>query len=132
MNYGIYSFAFNPSAEVEKKTYERNILLLETIYNVLNEYKINIKCKGYTFMKDAICIITDLKRMDVCLEKEVYPLIAKKYDAAGTDAIEHGIRNALKTAEFKTDLLMPRPTNKLFLLMAAQEVNARLIKELLV
>lgn len=132
MNFGIYSFAFNPSAEIEKKIYEKNIRLLETIYNVLNEYNINIKCKGYTFMKDAICIITDLERMDICLEKEVYPLIAKKYAVSGTDTVEHDIRNALKSAEFKTDLLMPRPTNKLFLLMAAQEVNARLLKELIV
>ena len=83
-------------------------------------------------MKDAICIITDLERMDICLEKEVYPLIAKKYAVSGTDTVEHGIRNALKSAELKTDLLMPRPTNKLFLLMAAQEVNARLLKELIV
>ena len=89
-------------------------------------------CKGYTFMKDAICIITDLNRLDICLEKEVYPLIAKKYAITGTDTVEHGIRNALKSAEFKTNLLMPRPTNKLFLLMAAQEVNARLLKELIV
>ena len=36
MNYGNYFFAFNPSAENEKKMYERNIRLLETIYNVLN------------------------------------------------------------------------------------------------
>ena len=132
MNYGNYFFAFDPSADNEKIMYERYIRLLETIYNVLNEYNINVKCKGYTFMKDAICIITDLKRMDICLEKEVYPLIAKKYAAAGTDTIEHGIRNALNTAEFKTDLLMPRPTNKLFLLMAVQEVNTRLLKELIV
>jgi len=132
MNYGNYFFAFDPSADNEKIMYERYIRLLETIYNVLNEYNINVKCKGYTFMKDAICIITDLKRMDICLEKEVYPLIAKKYAAAGTDTIEHGIRNALKTAEFKTDLLMPRPTNKLFLLMAAQEVSERLLKEMFV
>ena len=130
MNYGNYFYAFNPSVENEKESYERNIRLLDTIYDVLNDYNINVKCKGYTFMKDAICIITDLKRMDICLEKEVYPLIAEKYDAAGTDTIEHGIRNALKTAEFSSDILMPRPTNKLFLLMAAQEVSARLLKEL--
>ena len=132
MYYGNYFFAFNPSAENEKKMYERNIRLLETIYNVLNEYNINVKCKGYTFMKDAICIITDLKRLDICLEKEVYPLIAKKYAITGTDTVEHGIRNALKSAELKTDLLLPRLTNKLFLLMAAQEVNTRLLKELIV
>ena len=70
MNYGNYFFAFDPSADNEKIMYERYIRLLETIYNVLNEYNINVKCKGYTFMKDAICIITDLKRMDICLEKD--------------------------------------------------------------
>lgn len=132
MNYGNYYYAFNPNADNDKEFYVRNIRLLNAIYEVLNEYDINVKCKGYAFMKDAICIIADLRRMDICLEKEVYPLIADKYDAAGTYTVEHNIRNALNSAYLRSGYFMTKPTNKLFLLMAAQEVSDRLLKELCV
>ena len=132
MEYGNYNFAFNPSVDTEKDDYQRNMKLLTAIYDVLNEYSISVKYKGYTFIKEAICIITDLRRMDVCLEKEVYPLIAKKYDAGGTYTVEHGIRNAISSAYCRSDSLMTKPTNKTFLLMAAQEVSNRLLKEMCV
>ncbi len=129
MEYGNYYFAFNPSVDVYKDDYLRSIKLLTAIYEVLNEYNISVKYKGYMFIKDAICIITDLRRTDVCLEKEVYPLIAKKYDAGGTYTVEHGIRNAISSAYCGSDYFMTKPTNKTFLLMAAQEVNGRLLKK---
>jgi len=132
LNYGNYYFAFNPSIDTEKDRYVRNMMLLKTVYDVLNDYNINVKCKGYTFMKDAICIITDLRRMDICFEKEVYPLIAKKYDTGGTYAVEHGIRNALNAAYLKSGYFTEKPTNKAFILMAVQEVSDRLLKELCV
>ena len=130
MEYGNYYFAFNPIIESDKDNYQRNARLLTAIYDVLNKYSISVKCKGYTFIKDAICIITDLRRMDVCLEKEVYPLIADKYDTGGTYTVEHGIRNAISSAYCRSDFLKTKPTNKTFLLMAAQEVSDRLLKEM--
>lgn len=132
MNNSDFYFAFNPSVYIDKKTYLWNMRLLNTVYEVLNEYNINMKCKGYTFMKDAICIIADLRRLDICLEKEVYPLIAEKYNIIGTYTVEHSIRNALNTAYLTTGFFMTKPTNKAFLLMAAQEVSDRLFKELCV
>ena len=137
MEYGNYFYAFNPSVTTEKDQYLRSIRLINAIYDVLNEMNINIKSKGYTFMKDAICIITDLKRMDVCLSKEVYPLIADKYHLSGTYIIEHAICNAIKSAYRATckgtDDGSPVPdtpsTNKPFLLMATQEVSSRLLKD---
>ena len=131
MNRGNY-FAFDPNLEPDKDYYVRTIRLISTIYEVLNDYNINTKCKGYTFMKDAICIITDLQRMDICLAKEVYPLIADKYDAGGIYTVEHGIRNALNAAYLTSGYFISKPTNKTFLLMAAQEVSERLLKELCV
>lgn len=132
MNYMNYYFAFNPSVFNDKDSYLRNIRFLNTVNDVLSEYNINVKCKGYSFIKDAICIITDLSRMDICLEKEVYPLIAEKYDAVGTYTVEHSIRNALNTAYLTNGYFITKPTNKAFLLMAAQEVSDRLLKELCV
>lgn len=141
MSYGSYFLAFDPSPITDKDQYYKKVKLISTIDDVLNDHRINVKTKGYSFMKDAICIITDLERMDICLNKEVYPLIAKKYEAGGSYAIEHNIRNALNSAYFSC-LNFPeqktlhatcfdgKPTNKVFLLMAVQEVGSRLLKEL--
>jgi len=139
MNYGNYFYAFDPNNAADKDEYKKNILLISTIRDVLNEYRINVKSKGYMFMQDAICIITDLQRMDICFEKEVYPLIAKKYDAGGSYAIEHGIRNAINkaydtftnTSPESSGIFDMKPTNKTFLLMATQGVGSRLLKELI-
>lgn len=132
MEYGNYYYAFNPSVSIDKDNYQRSMKLIAVIYDVLNEYDISVKCKGYTYMKDAICIITDLRRMDVCFEKEVYSLIADKYDTGGTYAIEHNIRNALNSAYCRSEFFTVKPTNKTFLLMAVQEVSDRLLKEMCV
>ena len=137
MEYGNNFYAFNPSVATDRDQYQRSMRLIKAIYDVLNEKNINIKSRGYTFMKDAICIITDLKSMDVCLSKEVYPLIADKYHLTGTYVIEHAIRNAIKSAcrasEKGADEGSRGPdvpsTNKPFLLMATQEVSSRLLKD---
>ena len=70
--------------------------------------------------------------MDVCFEKEVYSLIADKYDTGGTYTVEHNIRNALKSAYCRSEFFTVKPTNKTFLLMAVQEVSDRLLKEMCV
>ncbi|MBE6028510.1 MAG: hypothetical protein E7227_07965 [Clostridiales bacterium] len=128
---GSYFYAFNPSLNPDRDFYRRNIILIDTIYKVLNEYKINIKSQGYTFIKDAICIIVDKKCLDVSLAKEIYLLIAEKYHVKGIYTIEHSIRNALNAAYRKCpERFSAKPTNKTFILTAAQEVSSRLVKEL--
>ena len=128
---GSYFYAFNPSLNPDRESYIRNIILIDTIYDVLNEYNINIKSQGYTYIKDAICIIVDKKCLDVSLAKEIYLLIAKKYNVKGINTIEHSIRNALKAAYRKyPERFSAKPTNKTFILTAAQEVSSRLSKEL--
>ena len=126
----MYFFAFDPNLEPDKEYYIRTIRLIRTIYDVLNEYNISKKCKGYTGMKDAICIIVDLRRLDICLSKEVCPLIAEKYDAGGIYTVEHGIRNALKSAYMSSEHFDAKPTNKTFLLTVAEEVSDRLLKDI--
>ena len=139
MEYGNYFYAFNPSVNADKENYLRSMRLIGTAYDVLNERNVSVKAKGYTFMKDAICIITDLKRMDICLSKEVYPLIAEKYETDSINTIEHSIRNAIRSAYRRSVKLcgkndpkdMPAEfKNKAFLLSAAQEVSRRLLKEI--
>lgn len=128
MDYINYNYAFNPSFTIEKESYFRNIRLLSTIYDVLCYYNVSSKCKGYMFIVDAICIIYDMKRLDVCLEKEVYRLIAKKYGAGGIYIVEQSIRYALKSVD-RSKLLMTKITNKAFLIMAVCEVSERMHKE---
>lgn len=138
---GNYFYAFNPAKGSDRELYHRNIRLLSTINDFLDENCINIKSLGYTYLKDAICIITDKRSLDVCLVKEIYPYIAEKYRVKKINKIEHSIRNALDAAYRKCKTMYPdrncllnsfdeKPTNKRFLLRAVQEVSKRLLKEL--
>lgn len=138
---GNYFYAFNPAKSTDNDLYQGNIRLLSTINEVLDENCINIKSEGYTFLKDAICIITDRRCLDVCMIKEVYPYIAEKYKGKSVSKVEHSIRNALAAAYKRCKSKYPerdcilnsfdeKPTSKKFLLRAVQEVSSRLLKEL--
>ena len=138
---GNYFYAFNPAKSTDKELYMRNAKLLNTINDLLDENCINIKSLGYSYLKDAICIITDKRCLDVCMVKEIYPYIADKYRVKKVSKVEHSIRNSIDAA-YKTcrrkyperECLMnsfdEKPTNKKFLLRAVQEVSNRLLKEL--
>lgn len=137
---GNYFYAFNPTMSTDKDMYRRNIRLLNAITEVLDENCINIKSQGYTFLKDAICIVTDRRSLDICMVKEVYPYIAEKHRIKSKYKVEHSIRNALDSAYKKCRSTCPekncivnsfgeKPTNKKFLLKAVQEVSDRLLKE---
>ena len=137
---GNYFYAFNPSTGTDKEMYEKNIKLLNTLYEILDENCINIKSEGYSFLKDAMCIITDMKSLDVCLCKEVYPYIAEKYEGKSVSKVEHDSRNALASAYRKCRKKYPdrdcimndldeKPTNKQFLLIAVQEAGNRLLNK---
>ncbi len=139
---GNYFYAFNPSEKPDKEQYQRSIQLVGTICDVLDENCINISSRGYSYIKDAICIITDRRSLDVCFLKEVYPYIAEKYTKKNIDKVEHGIRNAIEAGfrRAKTDYperkcimnsFESKPSNKTFLLCAVQEVSDRLLKEFL-
>ena len=138
---GNYFYAFNPARSTDKELYMRNIKLLSTITEVLDENCINIKSLGYTYLKDAICIVTDRKCLDVCMVKEIYPYIAEKHRVKSVSKVEHSIRNALgaayrvcKSKYPERDCILnsfdEKPTNKKFLLIAVQEVSNRLLNEL--
>jgi len=138
---GNYFYAFSPAQNTDRETYHKNIRLLSTISEVLDENCINIKSFGYTYIRDAICIIIDRKSLDVCLVSEIYPYIAEKHRIKKASKVEHSIRNTLNAAYKKCRTDFPdrdciinsfdeKPTNKKFLLRAVQEVSNRLLKEL--
>lgn len=136
---GNYYNAFNPVVS-DSEQYKTSIRLRKSINDVLNDNCINIKSQGYTYIKDALCIIIDRQSLDICLESDVYPYIAEKYKVKKISKVEHNIRNALAsgykmcTSKYPDrDCIMNRleskPTNKKFLLRAVQEMNEKLLKE---
>ena len=138
---GNYFYAFNPAQSADRDMFQRNIKLLNTITEVLDENCINIKSLGYTYLKDAICIVTDRRSLNICMVKDIYPYIAEKHRVKNIGKVEHSIRNAVNTAYKKCRKTYPerecimnsfeeKPTNKNFLLRAVQEVSSRLLKEM--
>ncbi len=138
---GNYYFAFDPEVKMNTETYKRNIRIMKMITDILNENGINIKSHGYTFLKDAICIVTDIASLDISLTKDVYPYIADKYTSKNISKVEHNIRNALNSAYTlikenypERDCIMnsfhKKPTAKKFLLRAVQELEDRYFKEM--
>lgn len=125
--------AFDPVPATERAQYKRKMRLLTGIEGLLDKCCINVKSRGYTFLVDAICIIIDLKTLDVCLVSDVYPYIADKYNVKNLDTIEHSIRNCIKDGyerytDGRSDDDLPeiyrnKPTNKKFLLYIAKEVS---------
>ena len=138
---GNYFYAFNPAVKEDWDSYSHNIRLISVIYDVLNEFGISRKRLGYTYIKDAVCIIIDIKSFDVCLNNEIYPVIAKKYRIKDKSRIEHDIRNCIDAAYYSSlnqgedqhfwkSGFTSRPTNKTFILHIAQEVSKRMLEEL--
>ena len=95
------------------------------------EFGIHIGTNGYSYLIEALKIIIDRERYDVRMKTDVYPLIAVKHGLKRYDPVEHSIRNAINTAyedQLKQpgcnsmDLFPKKPTNKQFIIYAADEV----------
>lgn len=138
---GNYFYAFNPAQKIERDFYKRNIVLIKNITDILDENCINIKSHGYTYIKDAICIIADMESLDISLTKDVYPHIAGKYTTKNVSKVEHAIRNVVDSAYRTVKKNYPdrecimnsfdeKPTSKKFLLRAVQETERRVFREL--
>lgn len=136
-----FVFAFDPCNHTEKDEYHRKIRLTSVIHDLLNECCINIKSRGYTYIRDAVCLITDHDTYDICLNNDIYPHIARKYNIKGISRIEHNIRNSIDAAyhsgrwrEGNKQNLMhifdSKPTPKQFLLHMTHEADRRLWNEL--
>lgn len=136
-----FTYAFDPSDKKDNDAYHRRVALNKVIHDLLIECCINIKTRGYTYIRDAICLITDHDTFDVCLSTDIYPHIAKKHGVRGTSRIEHNIRNAIKAAyeascrsenegSFLTERFDCRPTAKEFLLHLTHEADRRLWNEI--
>lgn len=127
--------AFDPVPVSVRADYRRKMKILSIIAELLDEYGINIKSRGYTFITDAVCIVIDMQTLDICFNADVYPYIADKYRIKKIDMIEHSIRNAIAAgyARYKEDpchdtplrIYSSKPTNKRFILHIAREAAKR-------
>ena len=136
-----FTYAFDPSDRKDRDACHRKITLNKVIHELLIECSVNIKTRGYTYIRDAICLITDHDTFDVCLSTDIYPHIAKKHDIRGISRIEHNIRNAIDAAYRSSrqkpegsaslmDSFGSRPTPKEFLLHLTHEADRRLWNEI--
>ena len=134
MNYHDEKIKKKLIGEIVRKDYLR---LHSIICEVLGECSINVRSKGYSYIQDAIYLIFALERMDLCLNRDIYPHIADKYGISGISGIEHAIRNAIKSAYNTYTVYSPpgtelmstfsgRPSNKEFLLNLMLEVDRRM------
>ncbi len=128
---------FDPMGGTDPEQYKHNLRLNSIIQSVLDECSISVKRRGYSYIKYAIRLITDMRTYDVRMDKDIYPLIAEKFGVKGTDSIEHDIRNAIDAAyklhmsreersASPMDRFSSKPTPKPFLLYITQEVNSRM------
>ena len=115
----------------------RNTSLMRMTGDLLDESDFNIRARGYTFISDAICYISEKKCSSVSLHNDVYPYIAEKHGIESLGLIEHSIRNSINSA-YKSyiqagggaDHFMSRfrskPSNKEFLLHSVREMDLRM------
>ncbi len=126
---------FDPVPVSGRAQYQRKMQILSIIEDLLNECCINIKSRGYTFIRDAVCIVIDMQTHDICFKADVYPYIADKYRIRKIDLIEHSMRNAIGSGyirckeepghEAALKIYSSKPTNKRFILNIAQEAARR-------
>lgn len=137
---GNYFYAFNPCVGTSKEHYEKNIRLQRAVDDMLSRNCIDIKSRGYTYLKDAICIVIDKRSMDICMASDIYPYIVDKHSLKNIGIVEHNIRNSLESAYKKCTSTYPerecimnkygeKPTNKKFILMAVREISEKVLNE---
>lgn len=135
INESIRTNVFDPAPASGRDLYRRKMMLHSIIEELLNECGINIKSRGYTFIRDAVCIVIDMQTLDIFLNTDVYPYIAEKYRIKNIDLIEHSIRNCISSgyARYAGDkcndttlkIYSSKPTNKRFIFHIAQEAAKR-------
>lgn len=136
---GIFLYGFNPASKVEPDAYKKYVSFINAITHILEEFDINKRNNGYAYIVDAVMLIIDQNRMDLSLGKDIYPYIKIKYKLNSIAAVEHNIRNAIKSSfkrgqkgisESKMREYLHKPSNKDFIFTVAHEVCTRMCRDL--
>lgn len=135
-----YLFGYAAAGKTNKESYSRYIVFMNNITEVLNDFGIHISNNGYSYIIDSVMLIMDLKTLDLRLNSDVYPVIARKYNFERYTTVEHNIRNAIKSACLdnerspgcnKMGIFGKRPSNKQFLLYVTEYVNRKMCEEMI-
>ena len=133
-----YLFGYRPDIKTNRDDYNRYVIFMKSITELLNNFGIHVANNGYAYIIDAVMILIDQKNLDIKFNNDVYPLIAYKYGISKYSVVEHNIRNAIKTAcaDYEKDpeancmgMFGKRPTNREFLFYLTAEVCRRMCDE---
>ena len=134
-----YLYGFNEESKVESDEYRKYVSFKNNVSDVLSEFGISVTNNGYIYIMDAVSIIIDQNNLDLKLGDDVYPNIKKKYCLNSAYAVEHSIRNAIKSAWLRCRIsnvicrmnaYEKKPTNKEFLYKVTQDVRRRMHADL--
>lgn len=68
-----------------------------TITKLLHELGVPSHIKGYTYIKEGINLVYNDPNLSSAITKELYPIIAKKFDTTAT-RVERAIRHAIEVS----------------------------------
>lgn len=118
-------FQFDQNVEKPAKSLEGKIT------NILNDFMISPSIKGFSYLREAIYLVTtDWDVLDGGITKELYPAIAKKFNTKST-RVERAIRHAIEQSYdknyshpfYQKDYIKNRPTNSQFIAKIADQLR---------
>ncbi len=105
------------------------------VTNMMHQIGIPAHVKGYQYIRDAILMVVEDVTLLGAVTKELYPMIAKKYDTAPS-RVERGIRHAIELAwerghtetlkrifGYSLNIERQKPTNSEFIALLADKLR---------
>jgi two-component system, response regulator, stage 0 sporulation protein A len=105
------------------------------VTNMMHQIGIPAHVKGYQYIRDAILAVVEDVTLLGAVTKELYPMIAKKYDTAPS-RVERGIRHAIELAwerghtetlkrifGYSLNIERQKPTNSEFIALLADKLR---------
>ena len=92
------SLKYSLKFAINKKRRNKRVINMnheDHVLAILKEIGIPYKLNGYSYLVDAITMIVNTKGMDIKVCKEVYPVIAEKYNVSAY-SVERCIRSAIE------------------------------------
>ncbi|MDR3271456.1 MAG: sporulation transcription factor Spo0A [Peptococcaceae bacterium] len=105
------------------------------VTNIMHQIGIPAHVKGYQYIRDAILLVVENVSLLGAVTKELYPMIAKKYNTAPS-RVERGIRHAIELAwerghtetlkrifGYSMNIERQKPTNSEFIALLADKLR---------
>ena len=105
------------------------------ITKIIHQMGVPAHVKGYQYLRDAIALVTEEINLMGAVTKELYPMIAEKYDTTAS-RVERAIRHAIELAwdrgnvdmmnqyfGYTINIERGKPTNSEFIAMIADKLR---------